>query len=119
MKQRPLLLILPYFSFSNVLLAAPPSFFQTKGYVRSGQKITADDFNKLLPAFVAASSIIPFGPASQTKTACTITLNNFSSAVTSFHLHGVKESNYNAEIRAGAAVAITFNEATRTITADG
>ncbi len=90
-------------------------------YFEGGRKINADAPYERMPLFVKEGSVIPFGPELQytnEKPADPITLFVYTGKDASFTLYEDENTNYNYEKGAFANIALSYNEATKTLTID-
>ena len=92
--------------------------FWTGETFAGGKTVTANASINIMPLFVRAGSIVPFGPAVQyatEKPADPIELRVYRGADGKFMLYDDEGDNYNYEKGKYATIPITWNEATRTL----
>lgn len=83
-----------------------------------GQNISAAATMDIMPVFVRAGSILPYGPDIQyaTQSADPMELRVYRGASGSFTLYEDENDNYNYEAGSYATIPITWNETTQTLT---
>ncbi|HRI19389.1 MAG TPA: glycoside hydrolase family 31 protein [Panacibacter sp.] len=90
-------------------------------YFNGGRKLNADAPYERMPVYVKEGSIIPFGPQLQytnEKPADPITLFVYTGKDAAFTLYEDENTNYNYEQGAFANIALSYNEAAKTLTID-
>jgi alpha-D-xyloside xylohydrolase len=93
--------------------------FWTGETVAGGQTVTANAPANILPLYVRAGSIVPFGPVLQYATeqpADPIELRVYRGANGSFTLYEDENDNYNYEQGGHATIPFTWDESQQTLT---
>jgi len=93
--------------------------FYSGKWLKGGQSLSASAPYEVIPLYVKAGSIIPFGPDMQwsdEKPADVIRLYVYEGADASFTLYEDENTNYNYEKGAYATIPITWNEQSKTLT---